>query len=241
MAIVKVLARGFDFDINTGSIASPSWTPIGGINQWSHSPAANDADTTDFDDNGRMAHMKASRGDEFTLTGLYLEDDAVANTRNAGQLATEVVANAVGPASIAQFRITSPAGNVRTFLASATVTTGGGGNDDPNSWEVTLKVTASITNSALPAVPAAPTSVTGVGGTLLVTVNWTAPGSGSPFTEYESVAFLAGVEHSRHRATSKPLVHSGLSAATSYTFQVRARNAGGWGPLSAASSGVTTS
>lgn len=146
MAVTECLARGFDFELNTGTIGDPVWTEVGNINTWSHSPVSNDADTTTFSDEGRMTHMKASRGDEFTISGLYLEDPD-SGDRDPGQEACEAWANEVGPDSVKQFRITSPGGNVRTFLATATVTNGGGGNDDPNKWECAMKVTGTITAS----------------------------------------------------------------------------------------------
>lgn len=146
MAVTEVLARGFDFELNTGTEAVPAWVAIGGVKSWSHSPQANDADTTDFDDEGRMAHMKASRGDEFTVTANYQEDEDD-GSRDAGQEAAEAWADEIGPSSRKQFRITSPGGITKTFQSTATVKSGGGGNDDPNAWELTLKITGAITTA----------------------------------------------------------------------------------------------
>lgn len=148
MAATEVLARGFVFELNTGTVAVPVWTAVGGINSWSHSPVANDADTTTFDDDGRMSHMKASRGDSFTLNGLYQEDPDD-GTRDAGQEAVEAWADEIGPASRKQFRISSPSTvpTVKTFMATATVTAGGGGNDDPTTWSVVVTVDGAITTS----------------------------------------------------------------------------------------------
>lgn len=143
MATTECLARGFEFHLNTGTIGVPVWTEIGNINTWGHSHSSNDADTTTFSDAGRMTHMKASRGDEFTLGGLYLEDPANGD-RDPGQEAVEAWADEVGPDSVKQFRITSPGGVTKTFLSTAAVNNGGGGNDDPNKWDVTIKVTGTI-------------------------------------------------------------------------------------------------
>lgn len=146
MAATEVLARGFDFELNNGTIAVPAWVAVGHINSWTHQPSAQDADTTTFDDDGRESHMKASRGDTFTLNGLY-QEDPVGGARDAGQVAVEAWAKEVGPASRKQFRITSPGGNVRTFEATANVTQGGGGNNDPAAWSAEIKVTGTITAS----------------------------------------------------------------------------------------------
>lgn len=150
MTVTKILARdhGKNWEINTGTTSVPVWTKIKGINSWSPSPSKNDADTTDFDDDGRTAHMVASRGDEFTITGFYLEDPND-GTRDPGQSAVETLAAAVGYDSLKPVRFTSPGGNRLEFVASANVTIGGGGNDDPSAWEATLTVSGKITKSTV--------------------------------------------------------------------------------------------
>jgi len=144
MAVTKVLARDYVFELNTGTDAVPVWTEVKGVNTWSHSPQANDADTTTFDEAGRLSHLKASRGDEFGLQGLILEDVATGD-RDPGQEACEAWGREIGPASLKQFRITSPGGSTITFHASATCTVGGGGNDDPSAWEVSMVASGAIT------------------------------------------------------------------------------------------------
>lgn len=144
MAITKFLARDLTIEINTGTIAAPVWTGIGGLNTLTHSPSSSDADTTDFDSNGREEHMKAARGDSWTLAGFHLEDVA-AGTRDPGQAAVETLGQALGITSLGQFRITSPGGNTITFMASAEVTLHGGGNNDAASWQAALKVSGAVT------------------------------------------------------------------------------------------------
>lgn len=150
MTVTKILARdhGKDWEINTGNDQAPVWVPIAGINSWSPSPSKNDADVTTFDDDGRLAHIVASRGDEFTLSGLYLEDPDTGD-RDPGQEAVETLAAEVGHTSLKQFRFTSPGGNRLTFDASANVTIGGGGNDDPSAWEATLTVSGRIVKTVV--------------------------------------------------------------------------------------------
>lgn len=144
MSVTEVLARGFTFELNTGTEAVPVWTAVNNISKWSHSPKKNSADTTTFDDEGRMSHLAASRGDEFTMDGYYQEDE-VTGDRDAGQEACEAWADEVGQASRKQFRITSPGGNmIGPFYATANVTRGGGGNDDPNAWQLAIEVSGAL-------------------------------------------------------------------------------------------------
>lgn len=144
MAVTKVLARDYIFELNTGTSETPSWVEINGVNSWSDTPQAVDADTTTFDEGGRQSHLKASRGNEFGLQGLILLDEADAS-RDPGQEAAETWADQIGPASLKEFRITDPAGGTYTMLASATVTRGGGGNDDPSAWNLAVKCSGTIT------------------------------------------------------------------------------------------------
>ena len=144
MAVTKFLARDLDIEINTGSIGSPVWTGIGGLNTLTHSPSSTDAETTDFDSNGRSEHMKAERGESWTLAGFALEDVGD-GSRDPGQAAVETLANALGLTSLGQFRITSPGGNTGTFMASAEVTLAGGGNNDPAAWQAVVRVSGVVT------------------------------------------------------------------------------------------------
>lgn len=240
MAPTSLLARGWTFEINTGTTEVPVWTRVKGINTWSHSPTDNDADSTDFDSAGNPEHQKASHADEYTLVGQYKEDVGD-GSRDPGQAAVEALAAQYGPDSIGDFRITSPGGNSTRFDATANVTVGGGGNDDNASWECTWRKSGVAAATSVGSVPAAPTSVTGTGDDTFVIVDWTAPASGSPFTMYEVVAYDESTEVVDVQSDSKPVLVPGLTNGTEYTFKVRAANAEGWGPLSAASAGVTPS
>lgn len=136
-----ILARdhAHDWSINTGTVVSPTWVAIGGINKWSPSPKKNSADTTKFADDGWLSHLAASRGLTITLSGLVqmAEDD---ETRDAGQEAVEAAGQLMGADARTQFKYDGPGGGTFIFLASANVTTGGGGNDDPSAWNVELEV-----------------------------------------------------------------------------------------------------
>lgn len=235
---VEMLARDYTFEINTGSIASPVWVEIGGLNTWTHSPSSKDADTTKFYDGGRESSMKTTRGDEFTLSGFKSLDDTV-TARDPGQVAVETVDAAVGRDSRAQFRITEDdTGEAKSFLATVQVTSGGGGNDDPVKWEATLKVTGTITSSAAVSLPGTPTSPTGTNGTGSTVVDATLAGTfdlwEAVVTDSAGTTVLATVT-----STSKP-IYVPVSAG-SRKAKVRARNAAGWGPYSALTATITVS
>lgn len=68
MAMERVLARSWKFEINDGT-----WKEIGGINSFTWSGSKTDADTTGFDSGGWAAHLTAQRGRTLTLQGNYLE------------------------------------------------------------------------------------------------------------------------------------------------------------------------
>ena len=142
MAITKVLARDWIVEIETGEV--PAFTPIKGLVSLSFDSDKGEADTTTFDEMGRKSHMVASRGNSLSLEGQYLEDEAT-GTRDPGQAAIEDLADKIGPSSLGTFQLTSPGGTVRTFLASASVSGIGGGNDDPTGWKVDVVVSGSVT------------------------------------------------------------------------------------------------
>ena|SRR5690606_16335037 len=144
MAVTKILARGWTFSINTGDDVTPVWTPVKGITSFTPTQQKNDADTTDFDDQGAMAHIVASRGLQFACEGFHLEDPATGE-RDPGQEAVEALADAIDADSLGSFQLESPGGNIWQFLASAQVNAPGGGVDDAAQWNVTLTSSGTIT------------------------------------------------------------------------------------------------
>lgn len=141
MAITKVPARDFTFEIDT--TGAGNWVLINGIDTLTRAPNTVRADTRTFEDGTRHRHWVASRGDQFTLAGMRLED-SVTGDRDPGQEAVETLATQYGPNSIMPFRITSPGGNVLTFNASAEATQFGGGKDDPAAWQAVIEVDGDI-------------------------------------------------------------------------------------------------
>ena len=91
--------------------------------------------------------------------------------------------------------------------------------------------------------PDAPTIGTATAtGSTTATVTFTAPASngGSTITSYTATSSPGGLTGTLSQAGSGTITISGLTAATSYTFTVRATNAIGQGAASAASNSMTT-
>jgi len=90
-------------------------------------------------------------------------------------------------------------------------------------------------------VPGAPTIGTATISGTTATVPFTAPASngGSVITSYTATSTPGGITGTLSQAGSGSVVVSGLTGGTAYTFKVKATNAIGTGPESAASNSVT--
>jgi hypothetical protein len=138
VAVEKVSARDWVVEINTGTVAVPAWTQIGGINNFVIGRNDEETDTTDFDSGGMEEHHVMQRGKTLGLEGFFKEDPANGD-RDAGQEAVEAHAELVGAASLKQYRFTSPGGTGKVAMFSAKIGSVGGGNNDKTSWAVELK------------------------------------------------------------------------------------------------------
>ena len=106
-------------------------------------------------------------------------------------------------------------------------------------WTVTQQMQAKGA-STWPATPGAPTIGTATAGNAQASVTFTAPAcTGYPsggITGYRVISTPGCVSNT---GASSPIVVTGLSNGTAYTFKAQATNATGYGPLSAASNSVT--
>ena len=99
---------------------------------------------------------------------------------------------------------------------------------------------AGVSAASLPGAPTIGTAT--ATGSSTASVAYTAPVSdgGSTILSYTAVSSPAGGTGTLNQAGSGTINVTGLTAATSYTFTVRATNAIGQGPASAASNSITT-
>jgi len=116
--------------------ARATWTQVKGLTKFGFARKASSTDTTDFTDDGQEKSEIMSRGADCKLEGFFLEDSTGA--RDPGQANVETYADAVGAASVGDFRLTSPNGKKYTFSASVEINDIGGGNNDKTSWGATL-------------------------------------------------------------------------------------------------------
>lgn len=146
MAVVKLLAKNFPLEINSGTTAAPVWTPIGGINSLTISPAKNTVDTRDYNSGNWQEHMVVSRGATLSLDGQRLHDPTD-GSRDPGQEEVESYAWETGAEAEAEFRVVSASADgtvLAQFKATVEVTPFGGGSDDLATWDVELEVTGAL-------------------------------------------------------------------------------------------------
>lgn len=129
----KVLSRDFPIEVNTGTIGSPVWTKINGLDEdgITIKDSTRDTDFADANDGGWAKPVIIGRGSTITLKGARLEaaDDG---TRDPGQAAVEAVRRSMVYDAQLQFRISSPAAatpEVLVFIASVAAVEPFGGPD----------------------------------------------------------------------------------------------------------------
>ena len=121
----------------------PVFTEILGIKSFTFDSSVTDADTTGFDDDGLKTHLPATKTYTIDAEGHFLEDQDD-KTRDPGQEACETLSDALGIDGIEVFQLTTPAGTVKTFSASAIVGGIGGGIEDATTWTLNLRVSGAI-------------------------------------------------------------------------------------------------
>lgn len=136
----KVLSRDFVISINTGTVAVPVWTPIGGLDEdgITFSPSSRDVDFADANDGGAEKTVPLGRGYSVALKGARMEamDDG---TRDPGQAAVEAKQDETGLDALDMYKVESPAAatpEAIAFKAWAEVNSIGGG--DKSAWTATL-------------------------------------------------------------------------------------------------------
>ena len=124
-----------------------------------------------------------------------------------------------------------------TFLVGANLEDGSGTGINPPSNNSAPDAGA-IYILVPPTIPGAPTAVGGTPGNTQVSVSFTPPADdgGIPIISYKAVASPGGAQTT---GASSPLVVTGLSNGTPYTFTVTATNEVGTGPASAPSGAIT--
>ena len=150
-----------------------------------------------------------------------------------------------GGSAITSYTVTSSTGNITATGTASPITVTGLTNG--TAYTFTVKATNAVgtgpasapSNNVTPAtVPGAPTIGTATRGSAQATVTFTAPTSngGSAITSYTVTSSPGNITKT---GTASPITVTGLTTGTAYTFTVKATNAVGTGPASAASNSVT--
>lgn len=114
-----VLAREFDLKINTGTVAAPVLTAIGGITGISAGQTSQKTDDTDFGTDGWESGTVVQRGRSLSVTLNYKED--ATGAQDPGQEALIALGDAMGPSAKGNFEYTSPGGNKQAFRATCDI------------------------------------------------------------------------------------------------------------------------
>lgn len=152
-----------------------------------------------------------------------------------------------GSAAITLYTATSSPSGIQGTSATSPISVSGLTNNTTYTFSVTATngagtgASSAQSNSVTPSisVPTAPTIGTATrGGSACASVTFTAPSccGGAPITGYTGVSTPGCITGT---SGSSPVVVSGLTVGTSYTFKVKATNAAGDSPLSSASNSIT--
>lgn len=180
-----------------------------------------------------------------TVTVITVPDPPTVGTVTRGNASASIpfTAGATGGSAITGFTVTSSPGSITASGASSPITDSGLTNGTPYTF--TVHATNAIGNSAestasntvTPAtVPDVPTIGTATGGNGLASIAFTPNGTGgSPITGYTVTSTPGSFTAS---GASSPLIDTGLTNGTGYTFTVHATNALGSSAESGASNSV---
>lgn len=182
----------------------------------------------------------------FGLPGVpvVLADGGRSLTPDDGFAVVEWTAPSNNGSAITAYEVRSSPGSAFVSVANSPATLTGLTVGTPYSFSVRAINAAGTGDAGVSAavvpisVPGAPTAVSAVDGNAQATVQWTVPAStgGSPITGF---AVTASAPVVTANGAGSPLTVTGLTNGTATTFTVRAINAAGQGPASAASNSVT--
>jgi len=147
-----VLAREFNLELNTGTIALPVWTKINGITGINPGQTSTKTDDTDFDTDGWESGTVVQRGRTLSVAINYKEspDDG---HQDPGQEALIALGDAMGPSAKGQFRYTSPGGDQKTFRATTDIQWPGGDKTANANFTAELTVDGPPVNTPVASAP----------------------------------------------------------------------------------------
>ncbi|TYB50235.1 hypothetical protein FXF51_56765 [Nonomuraea sp. PA05] len=129
MATRSLLASGWALDVNTGTTASPVWTPVKGMTQFKETIESTMEDDSDFDSNGWGSDQVTQRKWRLETEGKRKRDaDNLATfIADPGQQAILDAGNLVGIGSNIEIRYYRRDGAPDAWQGDVTVDYGGGG------------------------------------------------------------------------------------------------------------------
>lgn len=231
-----VLSRRWALQVNTNTVASPTWTTVNGMNNFKPKPhEAVTKDDNAYEDGGWQSKTKTalSWGAEAKLLRrVSTSDDTVFDT---GQEKLRALARLLGSTGVAHIRYYDREGGTEAFQGFAEVKWAeeGGGQDDLAMVTVTLEgkgeleiiTNPSATPVAVPTISSlTPAAGAAAGGTLVII-------RGEHFTGATAIG-ATGVKFGATNATSFSVLDDGTIAAvapakTAATYDVTVTNSTG--------------
>lgn len=139
-----MLARSWYLDVNTGTHASPVWTPVSGVAEFTPATPAVLKDVTTFDDGGTTAEQKTGGKWGIKLLLKRAPQKSATDSYDVGQEALRAKSLLMGAANLAEIRWYEVNGSgyplTEAWSGYAAVEWGekNGGQDDPRMVECTL-------------------------------------------------------------------------------------------------------
>ncbi|MEQ4723769.1 hypothetical protein [Nonomuraea sp. B19D2] len=141
MTLRSLLAKDWTVEINTGTTATPTWTPVRGLTEFAEEIDTETEDDSDFDGDGWASQVVTQRGWTLTLNGNRKRDaDAVAFVPDPGQEFLRKAGHVVGPGANVHCRWYRRDGSPDAYEGRAAVDYKGAGGEttDLEPFEVEL-------------------------------------------------------------------------------------------------------